>query len=166
VRLDGRDLRRVVRLPNPTVDGSRPNEALTWTRRGVLYCEGGALRVARHGRSRVLVRGGVSSVRISGDGRHIVTEHYNRTSFRGSIWYGEADGTHQRRLWLGPRTTTSTAARFGYPMPDFRGRHLLTERSDNPSDDLEGVVRWRVGSEPERAPVTDFLAHADAFTWN
>ncbi len=156
----------MVRLPNPRPDGAGPNEALAWTRRGVLYCEGGALLVAHHGRSRVLVRGGVYSVRISGDGQHIVTERYDRASFRGSIWYGDADGTHQRRLWLGPRATTSSAPRFGYPIPDFHGRRLLVERTDQSAADPDSVVRWGVGSDPAHAPALDFLANADSYTWN
>lgn len=166
VRLDGRGLRRVVGLPDPRLDSSMSNEALAWTRRGVLYCEGGSLRVVHHGRSRVLVRGGVYPVRISGDGRHIVTEHDNRVTFRDSIWYGDADGRHQRRLWLGPAATTSKAPRFGYPVLDFHGRQVLVERQDPASSPGDGVVRWRVGSNPDDAPPLGFLANADSYTWN
>jgi dipeptidyl aminopeptidase/acylaminoacyl peptidase len=163
VRPDGSGLHRMLRLPDPRIDDSGPNEALAWTRDGVLYCQAGSLRIAHHGRSRVLIRGDVFSVRISGDGRHIVTERDNPLTVRSSIWYGDADGTHQRRLWLGPRTTTSHAPLFGEPIPDFHGRHLLTTRQSSSSD---GVVGWRVGADPDRAPVLDFLSNAFGYAWN
>ncbi len=167
VRPDGSGLHRMLRLPSPRTGDSHLNEALAWTRDGIVYAEGGALRVAQHGRSRVLIRGGVYAARISGDGRHIVTERFDRTTLRASIWSGDADGTHQHRLWLGPRSTTSHRARYGYPVPDFHGRHLLATRQSDPSDpSADGVVPWRVGASPDRAHVLDFLADSFAYGWN
>jgi hypothetical protein len=106
-------------------------------------------------------------VRISGDGRHIVTERYNRSTYRASIWYGDADGTRQRRLWLGPATTTSHAPRYGYPVPDYHGRRLLIDGVPDPAaPSSEGIGFWRVDRDPDSARVLPFLSHAFAFTWN
>jgi hypothetical protein len=163
---DGSGLHRVLRLPDPTTDESVPNVALAWTRLGILYCEGDALRLAHHGRSRLLLRGAFS-VRISGDGRHIVTERYNRSTYRASIWYGDADGTRQHRLWLGPGATTSHAPRYGYPVPDFHGRRLLVDGVPDPDDpSSEGIGSWGVDRDPDSARVLPFLSNAFAFAWN
>jgi len=164
VRLDGTGLRRLLQLPPPRRDQGPINEALAWTSRGILYCDRGALRIARHGHSRVLFRHAYS-VHISGDGRHIVTEHFGRASLRQSIWYGDADGTHQRRLWRGPKASDSGVSLLE-PVPDFHGRDLLVNRSSDPSAADDGLVAWRVAGDPADAQLQAFLSHADAYTWN
>jgi hypothetical protein len=164
VRLDGTRLHRLLELPPPGTDESPLNEALAWTRQGVLYCDRGALRVARHGHEHVLVRRAYS-VHISGDGRHIVTEHYNSASARSSIWYGDVDGTDQRRLWRSPHGPTAYAL-LRDPVPDFHGRRLLIERVSDPSSAGDGIAFWHLGADATDAPLMDFLSQAFAYTWN
>jgi hypothetical protein len=59
------------------VRGTISNDALAWTRDGILYSDGRNLRAAKAGESRVVMRR-VRAVRVSGDGEHIDTHRNQR----------------------------------------------------------------------------------------
>lgn len=162
VRLDGSGLQKILQLPAPRSRDAVFIDGLAWTSDGVLYPDDHDLRIASHGTSRLLLRH-VTSVRISGDGRHIVTMH---DAHQGqSLWYGKADGTHQRRLYVEP--DGGTGLTLLDPVPNYDGSQILAWRSKpGPYGSVDDIVRWRVPDDVGAARVVS-VADGNAWaTWN
>lgn len=160
VRTDGTRLRRVVRL---TTAGSFINPALAWTRAGILYSDGNDLRSARSGTTHLVLRH-VDIVRISGDGRHIITRR--ETSNGYSFWAGHPDGTDQHRfLATGPPGEETF---FAEVTPSFDGMSVLAfrETPNGNTGDTDQVVTWTLGDDPSSARVLKFLGSNSTVTWN
>ncbi|UMG92563.1 hypothetical protein [Nocardioides sp. TF02-7] len=154
-------MRRVLRLGRVD-DDTIINDALGWTRAGIVYSDGRHLRSARKGRSRLVLRGAIS-VRISGDGRRIVTERW--LGGRRGWWIGDPAGTRQRRLPVsaaaGPR-----AAGYYDLTPNHDGTALLAWRAAPGDDGGDAVVTWPVGGDPETDHVAAPFGYAPVATWN
>lgn len=163
VRPDGTGLRRVLHLFN-AANANRffSNEALAWTSDGILYSDGRDLRVARRAESHVVLPR-VLSVRISGDGLHVVTTRFRRDGSR-SVWMGDPDGTDQRRLF---RNEPGDGAWYKNVTPSHDGQSLSALRD---TSDFEGehynVVTWNVHDGPGSAAVIDVTDDNYVFTWN
>lgn len=165
IRPDGAGLRRVLHLFN-TADDSKfyANDALAWTSEGILYSDGDDLRVARRGESRVVLPR-VWTVRISGDGLHIVTTRFRRDRPR-SVWIGDPDGTDQRRLFF---NEPGTGAWYADVTPNYDGQ-LLSAIRESPDPSGEGdryeVVTWGVDESPRSATVMNRTEDIYVFSWN
>lgn len=164
VRLDGRGLTQVLVLPSP--DEHHPviiNDALGWTRDGILYSDGTNLHSARAGRSTIVMRN-VQSVRITGDHRRIVVER--RRGERSSTWIAAADGGHPRRL-LGNGESGVTTAYYDVT-PNYDGTALLALRArptpDGPDD--TDVITWSVDRKVRSATELPVIDGNSTFTWN
>jgi len=159
IRPSGRGLRHVLDLPL-TEDGPASNEALAWSRNGILYSDGQDLRIAQGGTSR-LVLPRATSVRISGDGRRIVT--VRPVQGERTLWVGRPDGSHQRQV--ATLTAPPSAPFYSSITPDHGGTHLLAFRLTNEPGDSGSVVIWTVGESPASAEVLSMHSVA-AVTWN
>ena len=87
VKPDGTQLRHVLTLRNRYI-----NPELAWTPKGILYSDGRDMRRAAGGSSHV-VMSHVWSLRMSGDGQHILTNRIK--DGKRSVWYSATDGTAQ-----------------------------------------------------------------------
>lgn len=163
IRPDGTGLRRVQILG--TVRSTVINEALAWTRDGILYSDGRNLMSVKGGETRLILKR-VRSVRISGDGKHIVTERYQRgTDFR-SVWMGNPDGTEQRQV-IDPFESYGDTF-WDVTTPNYDGSALLAERTP-PGDDAGSsseVVTWSSDAGQDTATVLDFVGGSYVITWN
>lgn len=164
VRPDGSGLRRLLRLPAPRSNRSFINDALGWTRAGVLYSDGHRLRVASGGTSTVLLRR-VRSVRVSGNGRRMVLLRPTRN---GAWWWvGNVDGSGLRRVApfaSADRDRTS----YWTVTPGFGGGSVLAVRvrPDPSTGGSYDVVRWRVADGPSSATVVTAPGRDVVVTWN
>lgn len=166
VRPNGLDLRRVLRLPD-YVEGEQPltNDALAWTRDGILYSDGTNLRSAWAGHSRLVMRH-VRSVRVSGDQRSIVVGRY--LAGRGSIWIAAPDGTGARRLLVYGDPYESTA--YSDITPNYDGTEVLAWRRrplDETGHSDHALVTWSTSGRPNDATELGFSEDNDyVATWN
>ncbi|MCW2786545.1 MAG: WD40-like Beta Propeller Repeat [Marmoricola sp.] len=160
IRPDGTGLKHVL-----TIHGGRPgsiNDALAWTRDGILYSDGKNLRSASAGRSHLVLRH-VASVRISGNGQHLVTE---RDLGQGqSVWIGNADGTGQRRV-LSQGVGGQSPTYFDV-VPSYDGSRLLADRMlPGSGQSIDDVVTWATEAGPQSATVVGFADPDTSVTWN
>ncbi|HTW17613.1 MAG TPA: hypothetical protein VMF51_20965 [Nocardioides sp.] len=164
VRLDGRELTQVLVLPSPDEHHQVViNDALGWTRDGILYSDGTNLRSARAGHSKLVLRN-VRSVRITGDHRRIVIER--RRGERSSTWIAAADGGHARRLLSNGKPGVTTI--YHDVTPNRDGTELLAYRArptaDGPDD--TDVIVWSVGRKVRSATELPVVAGNPTVTWN
>jgi hypothetical protein len=164
IRPDGTGLRRLFDFGRVD-DYLYINDALAWTRNGILYSDGRNLRSVKAGESRLVLRR-VSSVRISGDGRHIVTTRYREDG--GAIWMGSPDGTDQHRILSFGEPWADTT--YDNVTPNYDGSALLAYRSTPEGDDgqpgHDEVVTWPVADGPESATVIDVVDGNFTSSWN
>jgi hypothetical protein len=107
----------------------------------------------------------VVSVRITGNGRHIVTTRY--LNERASIWFGDPDGTLQRRLLT--RSESGHGTSFDEVTPRYDGRQLLAYRTsptDDGGPDVSDVVTWKTSESPASAIVIERAGSNSTITWN
>ena len=161
IRPDGTDLRRIVTL---TGGGSFINRALAWTRAGILYSDGNDLRSARAGRTHLVLRH-VDSVRISGDGRRIITRRLVHGIL--SYWVGRPDGTSQRRIL--DLDYSGQGTWFSEVTPSYDSSSVLAFRETRAGDgepDIDQVVTWPLHDDPSSARTLGFLGGNSTVTWN
>ena len=136
IRPDGTGLRHVLNLGR-LGETFIINDALAWTPAGILYSDGRNLRSAKAGESRLVMRR-VSSVRISGDGRHIVTVRHQREGAARAVWFGNPDGTDQRRV-IAPFTPGEDTY-YDAVTPNFDGTALVWPFGARPA--MTDATRW------------------------
>ncbi len=163
IRPGGSGLRRVLERGEVGPDIElHTNDALAWTRDGVLYSDGKNLRAARRGRSRLVMRN-VFEVRISGDQQHIVVERGERG--RTSVWVAEPDGSAAERLFVNGRL--GDGSRYYDVTPSFDGTELLAQLFGTAQDGSDnGLVRWRTSERPDTAVTIGPAGDVMSATWN
>jgi hypothetical protein len=141
------------------------NDALAWTRAGIMYSDGRNLRSVKAGESRLVLRR-VSSVHISGDGSCIVTSR--RRDDGGAVWIGKPDGTDQHRVVSFDEASGDPT--YDDVTPSYDCSALLAYRSTMDQDDgtlgQDDVVTWQVASGPETATVVDVVDGNFTSSWN
>ena len=162
IRPNGSGLRRVLGL-GPLRQPFVINDALAWTRAGILYTDRRNLRSAKAGESRLVMRR-VSSVRISGDGRHIVTVRRQRGGGARAVWFGNPDGTDQRRV-IAPFTPGEDPY-YDVVTPNYDGTALLASRMPAGDDGEDAVVTWETGTDPAAATEVEVADGNYVVTWN
>ncbi|MBB6628227.1 PD40 domain-containing protein [Nocardioides sp. KIGAM211] len=164
IRPDGTGLRLVLR--NSVSDHYTINNALAWTRDGILYSDGHDLRSAWAGSSHVVLRR-VGSVRISGDGRRLVTERWSQHG--PTVWMSRTDGSDARRILRvqapAPNATIYSDVTPGYDASALlAARFRIADESGGPGRD--DVVTWATDEPAESNTVVDVARGAFAVTWN
>ncbi|WP_183098804.1 hypothetical protein [Nocardioides pelophilus] len=137
------------------------NDSLPWTRAGILYSDGRNLRSAKAGESELVLRR-VRSVRITGDGHHIITARWrNQTR---SIWISAPNGTGKRRLFIeGDPVHVPT---FYDVTPNYDGSALLAYRMSGGDDGSDAIVTWPTNADPSTSTVVESIGYAPTATWN
>lgn len=162
IRPDGTGLRRLLDLGDIR-HHLYINDALAWTRDGILYSDDRNLRSVKRGESRLVLRH-VASVRISGDGQHIVTFHLRREG--GAYWMGSPDGTDQHRILA---FDYSEGPGYDNVIPSYDGTALVAYRETSEGDGqppLREVVTWDVADGPETATVVGVAGGNYVVSWN
>lgn len=160
VRPNGTGLRRIYDLGS-VEDNLFINDALAWTREGILYSDGRNLRLVKGGESTIILRR-VRSVRISGDGSRIVTERWRDNS--RSVWIGAPDGSDQHRLFTqGDPVHVET---FYEVTPNYDASALLAYRMSGGDDGTDAIVTWLTETSPTTATVVEPIGYAPTATWN
>lgn len=162
VRPDGTGLRRVLKRPKGRYNSSN---ALAWTHDGILIVSGRNLVAVKAGETRTILRR-VSQVRISGDGKRIVTKRFNR---RGqSLWIGNPDGSDHSRI-VGPFNAGETIW-YDDVIPNYDATAMLSYR-DVPATDTASssndFVTWDSSDGPSGASVFELINKGGyPATWN
>lgn len=160
IRPNGTGLERILNLGSVR-DNLFINDSLSWTRAGILYSDGRNLRSAKAGESELVLRR-VRSVRISGDGHHIITARWrNQTR---SIWISAPNGTDKRRLFVeGDPVHVPT---FYDVTPNYDGSALLAYRMSGGDDGFDAIVTWPTNADPSTSTVVESIGYAPTATWN
>ena len=158
VKPDGTQLRHVLTLRNRYI-----NPELAWTPKGILYSDGRDMRRAAGGSSHV-VMSHVWSLRMSGDGQHILTNRIK--DGKRSVWYSATDGTARVRLY---GMNKARDANYWGPSLNFAGTQVLAlrvTRRELGKPDVYDVVTWDVAGPPEAATSLPWIEGNPFPDWN
>lgn len=159
IRPDGTDLQHLLEV-GPTSDPAvNINEALVWTKAGVLYTHGWNMRLASGGESTLVMRR-VFSVRISGDNRHLIITRGR--GHRESVWISSTDGTSPRRLFV--QGELGVEPSFYEVTPNYDASRLLAYRMGG--NGADNIVSWKTENNPTSASIVDAIGYASVATWN
>lgn len=159
VRPDGSRLRKILDHPGGRFE---ENEALAWTPDGILYSTGRRL-VSLSGGEEHLVMRRVISVRISGDGHHIVTTRMAKDGSR-TVWVSAPDGSDRQRV-IGPYSSSLDGDTWwSEVVPNHDATRLLAWRDEG--EGASAIVSWEVTAGSDTATELDFASAGSAATWN
>lgn len=160
VGLDGSDLQHVLTLGDVLADdapalGSR----MAWTRAGILYTEGGDLRLASAGTSNVVLER-VWTVTPTADGRRLVL--LRGTPRHRSVWIATAAGTGAREV---ARWRLDAARTYLDVVPNRDGSRLLAARIPSDFSAAPEWVAWDTRRGLRTAEVLPLPARASVVAW-
>ncbi|SEC80861.1 WD40-like Beta Propeller Repeat [Nocardioides exalbidus] len=162
VRLDGSDLEHVLTVGD--VLGEEPlgltGETTAWTRAGIFYTQGDALRLARDGTSEVVMRR-VHGVSTSMDGRWLVLQR--QRGLVSQTWVARTDLSRARKVLQWDLDGSRWAYRGVVANRD--GSRLLAQRQDVRAGGPHHWIAWDTTNGPRSHEVLPVPEDTSVVAW-